>query len=191
MKELVKDAIANSFVELADEKPFKQITVKDIMQKCGISKQTFYNYFRDKYDLMNYVYLSGVEAVIAQVGGYHADMQKAGQGAAELCRGKGKYFITISKIDEQNNFSEYYYRHTYDYYVRRITNNFGKEALTKEVIQALEFNCAGTQKLFVDWIRNGMVESPEYISKMIFRSMPEILKPLLLDTTEDLDLPEE
>ena len=117
MKELIKDAIANSFVELADEKPFRQITITDIIRKCGISKQTFYNYFRDKYDLMNYVYLTGVEAVIDQVGGYHADMQKAGQGAGELCRGKGKYFITISKLDEQNSFSEYYYRHTYDYYV--------------------------------------------------------------------------
>ena len=114
----------------------------------------------------------------------------AGGGPAEHCRGKGKYFVTISKIDEQNNFSEYYYRHTYDYYVRRITHNYGKEALTKEVIAALEFNCAGTQKLFVDWVRNGMAESPEYISKVIFRSMPDILKPLLLDTTENLDLPE-
>lgn len=191
MKELVKDAIANSFVELAAEKPFKQTTIKDILTKCGISKQTFYNYFRDKYDLMNYVYLSGVEAVIAQVGGYHADMQKAGQGAAELCRGKRQYFLTISRIDEQNSFSEYYYQHTYDYYVRRITHNFGKEALTKEVIAALEFNCSGTQKLFVDWVRKGMIESPEYISKVIFRSMPDILKPLLLDTVEDLDLPDE
>ena len=185
MKELVKDAIANSFVELAAEKPFKQITIKDILTKCGISKQTFYNYFRDKYDLMNYVYLSGVEAVIAQVGGYHADMQKAGQGAAELCRGKRQYFLTISRIDEQNSFSEYYYQHTYDYYVRRITHNFGK------VIAALEFNCSGTQKLLVDWVRKGMIESPEYISKVIFRSMPDILKPLLLDTVEDLDLPDE
>ena len=75
--------------------------------------------------------------------------------------------------------------------MRRITHNFGKEALTKEVIAALEFNCSGTQKLFVDWVRKGMIESPEYISKVIFRSMPDILKPLLLDTVEDLDLPDE
>ena len=52
MKELVKDAIANSFVELAAEKPFKQITIKDILTKCGISKQTFYNYFESSAPMM-------------------------------------------------------------------------------------------------------------------------------------------
>ena len=46
----------DSFMKLCVSNPIHQITVEAIVLDCGISKQTFYNHFKDKYDLMNYVY---------------------------------------------------------------------------------------------------------------------------------------
>ena len=54
--ERTKLKIANTFEELLCEKPFNKITVQDIADRCGISRQTFYNHFLDKFDLSIWIY---------------------------------------------------------------------------------------------------------------------------------------
>ncbi|MDY3282501.1 TetR/AcrR family transcriptional regulator [Dysosmobacter sp.] len=40
-----KDAIADAFLELLTERPLSKITVKDIVDRCGINRNTFYYHF--------------------------------------------------------------------------------------------------------------------------------------------------
>ena len=47
MAQFTKKAILDSFVELISERPFDKITVKDIVTRCGVSRNTFYYYFED------------------------------------------------------------------------------------------------------------------------------------------------
>ena len=42
---ITKRAIADSLKELTKEKPFDKISVKDISEKCGINRQTFYYHY--------------------------------------------------------------------------------------------------------------------------------------------------
>ena len=41
MADFTKKAISMSIMRLLDEKPLKQITVKDIVDDCGINRNTF------------------------------------------------------------------------------------------------------------------------------------------------------
>ena len=52
MADFTKKAIIMSFMRLLDEKPLKQITVKDIVDDCGINRNTFYYHFKDIPDLI-------------------------------------------------------------------------------------------------------------------------------------------
>ena len=54
MKEFTKAAIADTFMELLQEHTIDHITVKDLAEKCGINRQTFYYHFADIYDLMEW-----------------------------------------------------------------------------------------------------------------------------------------
>src|SRR5699024_10238398 len=36
--------------------PVEKITVKEIVEECGTTRQTFYRNFRDKYDLINWYF---------------------------------------------------------------------------------------------------------------------------------------
>ena len=47
MADFTKNAIRASFMKLLNEKPLKQITVKDIVDDCGINRNTFYYHFQD------------------------------------------------------------------------------------------------------------------------------------------------
>ena len=47
-----RQLLADSLYELAMDRPLDKITVKQISEKAGVTSQTFYNHFKDKYDLI-------------------------------------------------------------------------------------------------------------------------------------------
>lgn len=53
---ITKKALANALKELMEEKPFEKISVKDICEKCTMNRKSFYYHFKDKYDLVNWIF---------------------------------------------------------------------------------------------------------------------------------------
>lgn len=49
----IKEILANGLLDLGYKKDLSQITVKDLLEATGVSRQTFYNHFLDKNDLIN------------------------------------------------------------------------------------------------------------------------------------------
>ncbi len=52
-----KRDLANALEELLKEKSFDEISIKEITDKALISKNTFYNNFEDKNDLLNFLFV--------------------------------------------------------------------------------------------------------------------------------------
>ena len=52
---MTKQIIKDSFWELYKEQKIENITVKDITQKAGFNRSTFYAYFTDVYDLLEQI----------------------------------------------------------------------------------------------------------------------------------------
>ena len=55
MKLITKRAIADAFRKLLEQRSIEKITVKDIVNECGLNRQTFYYHFYDIYDLMEWM----------------------------------------------------------------------------------------------------------------------------------------
>lgn len=60
-----KDMIADAFGDLLDEKPISKITVKDIVDRCGINRNTFYYHFQDIPDLCEHIWKQKIDELIA------------------------------------------------------------------------------------------------------------------------------
>ena len=54
-KNAIDIVLAESFKELATKKPIEKITIKEITDKAGVIRPTFYNHFQDKYELLEWV----------------------------------------------------------------------------------------------------------------------------------------
>ena len=52
MASFTRKAIMAAFVTLLNEKPLDKITIKDIVEECGINRNTFYYHFQDIPDLI-------------------------------------------------------------------------------------------------------------------------------------------
>ena len=70
--------LVESLISLMEEKPFSKITVMDICRKADLSRQTFYNFFTDKEEILRYF------------------LQQ--QYMAELAKYEGRSRVTIQEI---------------------------------------------------------------------------------------------
>ena len=58
--ESTKRNIADAFKKLLKENDFDSITITDITDACDINRLTFYYHFKDKYDLLNWIFYTEV-----------------------------------------------------------------------------------------------------------------------------------
>lgn len=53
---ITKHALANAMKALLEEQSFDKISVSDICERCGMNRKSFYYHFRDKHDLVNWIF---------------------------------------------------------------------------------------------------------------------------------------
>lgn len=53
---ITKRALAAALKELMNERPFEKINVGDICERCDMNRKSFYYHFKDKYDLVNWIF---------------------------------------------------------------------------------------------------------------------------------------
>ena len=54
-KREIDQLLADSFRELACQGPIEKITIKEITDRAGVIRPTFYNHFQDKYELLEWI----------------------------------------------------------------------------------------------------------------------------------------
>ena len=53
---ITKRALANALKEQLEVEPFSKISISDICDRCEMNRKSFYYHFRDKYDLVNWLF---------------------------------------------------------------------------------------------------------------------------------------
>lgn len=165
MSHLTKKALAESLKKQLGTTPFAKITVRHIVEDCGVNRRTFYYYFHDIYELLEWAFSNEFDEVLGKNKTY-STWQK---GFTEIL----SYFYTnrIMLMNVYNSLDK-------DRFEKRIQDVLNKhilavvEDLSKEMNVAEE-NIKYVAKFYgiafvgitIDWIRNNMKEKPE---EMIF-----------------------
>ena len=66
MAENVKEKIAETFLAMTARKSFDKITIKDLVQECGISRQAFYYHFQDILDVIEWIMQRSADELLAR-----------------------------------------------------------------------------------------------------------------------------
>ena len=103
---ITKRALAAALKDLMEETPLAKISVADICSKCGMNRKSFYYHFRDKYDLVNWIFDVEFMTVVSQ---------KPNAGGKEFLEELCGYFYENTKfyrsalqIEGQNSFHEHF-----------------------------------------------------------------------------------
>lgn len=66
MANSTKEALGAALKKLLEAKPIDKITVKDLVELCGVNRQTFYYHFDDVYDLLEWVFEEDANRVLPE-----------------------------------------------------------------------------------------------------------------------------
>lgn len=64
MASTTKEALGAALRQMMTVKPIDKITVKDLVEICGVNRQTFYYHFDDVYDLLEWVFEDDANRVL-------------------------------------------------------------------------------------------------------------------------------
>ena len=66
MANFTKQAIETAFLQLLNEKPLNKISVRDIVEKCGINRNSFYYHFQDIPSLIAEIITASTDRLIEE-----------------------------------------------------------------------------------------------------------------------------
>jgi probable dihydroxyacetone kinase regulator len=159
-------ALANSLKGLMAKTSFNKISVKDIVDDCGLTRQAFYYHFKDKYDLMNWIYYTETARFMSS----YNKVEHWMDGLTDLCnymRQNKTFYIKALNTTGQNSFQEYLHDYIRDISISVIENIKNTEFEEERWGFIAEFISTAFVGLIVRWANNGMKDDPaEYITKM-------------------------
>lgn len=169
MSETTKKMLSLALMELMQSKPLNKITINDITQKCGINRMTFYYHFSDIYELIErmlkeYVII-GLEEKIT-----YATWQ---EGMLELMHSILKNKTVILNLcnsvgDKQVRLSlQKLLKQMFENIINEMSD--GMEISAEDKAFAVYYYDISFSALILNWIENGMKESPENIVSSLSR----------------------
>ena len=106
MPNTTKAALEESLKRLLLKKPLDKITITDITTDCWISRMAFYYHFKDKFDLVNWIfdveYLSHVQLGVDLIGW---------DSVLHLCDyfyENKDFYRKVMKVEDQNSFINHF-----------------------------------------------------------------------------------
>lgn len=173
-----KYIFARAIKELIKTRPLDKITVTDIVIKAGKTRQTFYRYFKDKYDLVNWYFEKLVLKSFHQMDN-GCSLYEALHLKFEFILNEHSFFKEAFKSNDYNNLINYDYNCIYNFYKEIIENNLGHQ-IDKEIDFLLKMYCKGSIDMTVDWILNDMPIDIDSIVVLLIEALPKRLEPFIL-----------
>ena len=103
---VTKTVMANAMKGLMEEKPFAKISVGDICERCGMNRKSFYYHFKDKYDLVNWIFQTEfLEMLRIQ------DYSSGWQLLTDICKyfySEKAFYTNALQVEGQNSFRDYF-----------------------------------------------------------------------------------
>lgn len=101
-----KRALASALKELMAEMPFEKINIANICEKCGMNRKSFYYHFKDKYDLLNWIFDTEFISMTAK-----KEFRNSWDFLQEMCDYLGEnrdFYRRALRVKGQNSFAEHF-----------------------------------------------------------------------------------
>ena len=172
--------LAEAMKRLMESQPLEKITVTQITELCDTTRPTFYRYFKDKYDLINWYFDKLVLTCFEQIGVSHTVEESLTQ-KLRFIREEKAFFMGAFRSDDHNSLKEHDFELILRFYEELISKRSAK-AISEEIQFLLEMYCQGSVYMTVKWILGGMKEAPEDMARKLVEAMPPKLEKVFAES---------
>ncbi|MBU3136776.1 TetR/AcrR family transcriptional regulator C-terminal domain-containing protein [Clostridium gasigenes] len=162
----VKEIIADGLLQLCEEIPLEIITIKQLLEATGVSRQTFYNHFLDKNDLIQYIYLKKIIPRFDDTSieiNFHHELLVAFQNMK-------KYHVFMKQacmMHGQNCLNDFIFEHCRTFDLEWHQKRYGNEEMPEALRFATEYHATASSSMTLSWILSDMPASCEEMADLI------------------------
>ncbi|MCI9136794.1 MAG: TetR family transcriptional regulator [Lachnospiraceae bacterium] len=177
--EKIKRKFVKALVSLMECEPLDRITVTEIVEACEVTRPTFYRYFKDKYDLVNWYFDILAQKSFRQMG-ISLSLREGLITKFQLMMEEKVFFSSAFSSSAQNCLIDYDYECIYQFY-KDVIHKKGDACLTPEIDFLLRMYCHGSIHMTAEWTKNKMILTPEEMTDRLIDALPPKLCELLKD----------
>ena len=181
-RKTTKELLADSFIELTGEKAINKISVMDIVENCSMTKPTFYRYFKDKYDLIAWIYVREAQKNVDRIGRdgylwrdtlldglrYYERNRKFMVNALKHTSGRDAFINLINEADAA-------------FITEEIKKKLETPVIPIDLSAIIKIYCCGTGQFLCDWLMDSKPASCEKVAQIMEASIPNALRPYLCE----------
>lgn len=163
----MRQIFTDTLIEMLGEKSLNEITVTDIANRCGVSRQSFYYYFNDIYDIVEWIFMQETEKALEE----YSDIDTWQLGYIRLMRWaqKNKTLVMNTYRSVQREYIAFFMnRVLYQYILKVVLHEAKTLQVTQDQCEAIaNFYTLAINAVTLDWIRTGMKEKPEAVAEKV------------------------
>ncbi len=177
MADFTKKAIRSAFIKLLNEKPLKQISVRDIVDECGINRNTFYYHFQDIPQLLESIAREDANRIVLENPEIHS-IEECLDAIVSFSLENRRAVLHIFRSVNRDIFEQYQWR-VCEYAVTTFIDGIpeSKELSAEDrdvIITYVKCVCFG---LVMNWLENGLQEDVRsFVHRMCQLKQGELLE---------------
>lgn len=157
-------ALKQALFEMLKEMPLNKVTVTALCKKAEVNRVTFYHHFTDIYDMISKIEISYVE----ELKDYNFKFTQNGKVNFLWIVRFVKKYSDFYRMVFTNNIPTKLLNEMYDELKKVYCTEFGKMDISQIKLEYMyTFLESGVSSVLTKWVRNGMVESEEYIADLL------------------------
>lgn len=165
-----KEKIFEAYIELVLKRKNANIPVTEICEKVGICRKTFYRYFRDRYAIIEDLFIDDIETPLKVSLRIHTSNEYYTQMIYQSFLAKKDFYLIAIKEEGNNSLFENIISRLMELNLETLP----LAGFTGTELEYLSFKFSSTQALLLKkWILGGMKESPEFMAKIYLTNLPD------------------
>lgn len=175
MAERTKLWIADAMKRLMARKSLDKIRVTEICKEAEIGRPAFYYHFKDKYDLVAWIFLHSVT---------ETDVVSVKSSAAHMNQMRKDFLFYKRAFEDSSQNALWQYIHEYFVarYIQEAKQLLGADTLAVQTEFSIRLYCFGTVGMTREWLLSDNITPAETMVEMMFQSMPASLKEIYFRT---------
>ena len=170
-----KDDIKNTFIAMIKTTPIEALRVEDLIRQAGVSKTTFYRLFKDKYDVMNSVYMDFSHPVVQGAPSLLNWRQWTVQDLENVRRHRA-FFKNIASYTGQNSLHDSLKEFYGENILREVKKQLPASEITEQLLFAADVMAEEATYTLLWWIRHDCLIEPETMVDYIEGLVPDMMK---------------
>lgn len=171
-KEIFKDSI----LELMQKKSLNNISVFNIVDNSGLSRQSFYVHYKDKYDLINQIFDADIAQAVNLIKSDAVFMDVKIEAMLDSMHNNLRFYVKALEYTGQNSLIRHIRDTAYYNHSENLMPKVQNEIPMQKITYCLNYHANCITIALVEWMKDGAVIPSHDIVSIVTECMPHLMK---------------